>query len=178
MSRQDPPKVVRVNGWSGDGSWPGSRPGVSTVGIFLVILGIFLAAGQLFSQAQIGASAFFLAVGLVLLLVGIRDRSDLALYSGALVTAIALADLLGSLSLIHGTGWSALFLGVGVVAIALIRSSAGRRLTWTLGIGGLLILWGGADVLATNFSNFPTDRLIGPLLIVLLGLYIVTRSKS
>ena len=59
----------------------------------------------------------------------------------------------------------------------MIRSSAGRRLTWTLGIGGLLILWGGADVLATNFSNFPTDRLIGPLLIVLLGLYIVTRSK-
>jgi hypothetical protein len=123
------------------------------------------------------ASAFFLAVGIVLLFVGIRDRSDLALYAGAFVTAIALSDLLRSLDVIHGSGWSALFLGVGVIAIALIRSSAGKRLTWILGIGGLLTLWGGADVLSSNFSNLPADRLIGPLVIVLLGLYVVTRSR-
>ena len=177
MSKQDSPKVVRVDGWSVDGNWSGSRPGVSTIGIFLVVLGIFLAAGQLFSEAQIGASAFFLAVGLVLLFVGLRDRSDLALYSGVFVTAIALSDLLRSLSVIQGSGWPALFLGVGVIAIALIRSSAGKRISWTLGIGGLLVLWGGSDVIASNFHNVPTDRLIGPLLIVLLGLYVVTRSR-
>ena len=177
MSRQDPPKAVRVDGWSVDGSWPGTRPGVSTIGIFLIVLGVLLAAGQLFSAAQIGASAFFLAVGIVLLVVGIRDRSDLALYAGVFVTAIALSDLLRSLSVIHGSGWPALFTGVGVMAIALIRASAGRRLSWTLGIGGLLVLWGGSDVIASNFANVPTDRLIGPLLIVLLGLYVVTRSR-
>lgn len=176
MSRQDPPKAVRVDGWSLDGSWHGSRSGVTTVGIFLIVLGLLLGAGQLFREAQIGASAFFLTVGLVLLLVGFRDRSDLALYAGAFVTALALADLLSSMSLIHGSGWGTLFLGLGVMAIALIRSSAGRRWGWTLGIGGLLALWGGSDVAASNV-NFPTDRLIGPLLIVLLGLYIVTRSR-
>jgi hypothetical protein len=32
-------------------------------------------------------------------------------------------------------------------------------------------------VAASNI-NFPTDRLIGPLMIVLLGLYIVTRSRG
>ena len=150
---------------------------MSTIGIFLIVLGVLLAAGQLFSAAQIGASAFFLAVGIVLLVVGIRDRSDLALYAGVFVTAIALSDLLRSLSVIHGSGWPALFTGVGVMAIALIRASAGRRLSWTLGIGGLLVLWGGSDVIASNFANVPTDRLIGPLLIVLLGLYVVTRSR-
>jgi hypothetical protein len=177
MNRQDPPKAVRVNGWTVDGSWPGSRPGVSTVGIFLIVLGLFLAAGQFFSVAQTGTSAFFLAVGIVLLVVGIRDRSDLALYAGVFVTAIALSDLLKSLNVTHGSGWLPLFLGLGVMAIALIRSSAGRRLTWTLGIGGLLTLWGGSDVVASNVANVPTDRLIGPLLIVLLGLYVVTRSR-
>jgi hypothetical protein len=177
MNRQDPPKAVRVDGWTVDGSWPGRRSGVSTVGIFLVVLGVFLAAGQLFSEAQTMASGFFLAVGLILLFVGIRDRSDLALYAGAFVTAFALSDLLRSLGVIHGSGWSTLFLGVAVMAIALIRSSTGKRLTWTLGIGGLLTLWGGSDVLASNFSNLLTDRLIGPLLIVLLGLYVVTRSR-
>jgi hypothetical protein len=113
----------------------------------------------------------------VLLFVGIRDRGDLALYAGAFVTALALSDLLNGLGLIHGAGWGTLFLGLGVMAIALVRSTAGRRWSWTLGIGALLALWGGSDVVASNINNFPTDRLIGPLLIVLLGLYVVTRSR-
>jgi hypothetical protein len=174
MSKQEPPRAVRVDSWSLDGSWPGGRRGVPLVGIFLIVLGLFLAAGQLFPEAQIGASAFFLAVGVLLVLVGVRDRSDLALYAGVFVTALATSNLLTSLSVIHGSGWGTLFLGIGVMAIALIRSSAGRRWGWALGIGVLLALWGGSEVAASNL-DFPTDRLIGPLLIVLLGVYIVTR---
>jgi hypothetical protein len=37
-------------------------------------------------------------------------------------------------------------------------------------------LWGGSEVAAAN-SNIAADRLVGPLLIVLLGLYIVTRNR-
>ena len=176
MSKQDPPKAVRVDSWSFDGSWPASRPGVPMVGIFLIVLGLFLGAGQLFSQAQLGASAFFLAVGLVLVIVGVRDRSDLALYVGVFIMALALSDVLHSLSLIRGAGWGTLFLGLGVVAIALIRSTAGRRWGWAMGIGLLLTLWGGSDV-AASYGSFPTDRLVGPLLIVLLGVYILTRGR-
>jgi hypothetical protein len=178
MSKRDTPKAVRVDGWSLDGSWNGGRSGISVVGIGLIILGLVLGAGELFSEAQIGASAFFLAVGVVLLLVGIRDRSDLALYAGVFVTALALSDLLSSLSLIRGSGWGTLFLGIGVMAIALIRSSSGRRWSWTLGFGALLAPWGGGDVAASNIAGLPADRLIGPLLIVLLGLYIVTRNRT
>ena len=177
MSRQDPPKAVRVDSWSFDGGLPGSRSGVTTIGIFLVILGLLLAAGQLFSEARIGASAFFLAVGLVLVIIGFRDRSDLALYAGVFVTALALSDLLSSMNLIHGAGWGTLFLGLGVMAIALVRSSGGKRWGWALGIGALLALWGGSEVAASNV-DFPTDRLVGPFLIVLLGLYIVTRNRK
>jgi hypothetical protein len=176
MSKQDPPKAVRIDSWSFDGSWPASRPGIPMVGIFLIVLGLFLGAGQLFSQAQIGASAFFLAIGLVLVIVGIRDRSDLALYVGVFIMALALSDLLHSLNVIRGSGWGTLFLGLGVMAIALIRSTAGRRWGWALGTGILLALWGGSDV-AASYANFPADRLIGPLLIVLLGVYIVTRGR-
>jgi hypothetical protein len=177
MSNQDPPKAVRIDSWSFDGSWPAGRRRVPLIGVFLIILGLLLAAGQLFQEAQIGASAFFLAVGLLLVFVGIRDRSDLALYAGAFVTALATSDLLTSLSVIHGGGWGTLFLGVGVMAIAVIRSSAGHRLGWALAFGALLALWGGSQVAASNL-DFPTDRLIGPLLIVLLGLYVVTRHRG
>ncbi len=177
MGKQDPPKAVRVDSWSFDGSWPGNRSRVPLVGVFLIVLGLFLAAGQLVREAQIGASAFFLTVGVILVYLGIRDRSDLALYAGAFVTALALSDLLSSIGLIHGAGWGTMFLGIGVIAIALIRSTAGHRLGWALGIGALLALWGGSDVAASNL-NFPTDRLVGPLLIVLLGFYVVTRNRA
>jgi hypothetical protein len=177
MNEQDPPKAVRVEGWSLDGSLPARRPRLPLIGLFLIVLGLILAASQLFTEAQLGASAFFLAVGLILVIVGLRDRSDLALYVGVFVTALALSDFLSSLNLIHGSGWGTLFLGLGVMAIALIRSTSGRRWGWALGIGCLLALWGASDVAASNL-NFPTDRLVGPLLIVLLGLYIVTRHRS
>jgi hypothetical protein len=176
MSRQDPPKAVRVDGWAFDGSWSRSRRGVPVIGIFLIVLGLFLAIGQLYREAQVGASAFFLAVGLVLIVIGFRDRSNLSLYTGVFVTALALSDLLSSAGLVHGSGWGTLFLGVGIMAIALVRSSAGRRWGWALGLGALLALWGGSDVAASN-SAFPADRLVGPLLIVLLGLYIVARNR-
>lgn len=177
MSNQDkPPKAVRVDSWGFEGSWGGRGGGLPLLGIFLVVLGLLLAAGQLFREAQIGASAFFLAIGVILVITGVRDRSDLALYAGVFLSALALSDLLSGAGVIHGQGWGTLFLGLGVMAIALIRSTAGRRWGWALGLGGLLALWGGSEVAAAN-TNFAADRLIGPLLIVFLGIYIITRNR-
>jgi hypothetical protein len=173
---EKPPKAVRVDSWGFEGSWGTRGRGIPVAGIFLIVLGLLLAAGQLFPEAQIGASAFFLAIGLILVVTGIRDRSDLALYAGVFMSALALSDLLSGANLIHGQGWGTMFLGLGVMAIALIRSTAGRRWGWALGLGGLLALWGGSEVAAAN-SNIAADRLVGPMLIVLLGLYIVTRNR-
>jgi len=52
-----------------------------------------------------GASALFLALGIILLLIWLRDRSNLALYIGVFVTALALSDLL------NGAGWSTATVG-------------------------------------------------------------------
>ncbi len=178
MSKPDKaPKAVQGDSWGFEGSWSGRGRGMPLVGFFLIVLGLLLAAGQLFHEAQIGASAFFLAVGVILVVAGIRDRSDLALYAGVFVSALALSDLLGGAGLIRGQGWGTMFLGLGVMGIALIRSTAGRRWGWALGLGALLALWGGSDVAAANL-NFAADRLFGPLLIVLLGAYIISRSRA
>jgi hypothetical protein len=169
-------KAVRIDGWGFEGNLAGHRGGLPLIGLFLIVLGLFLAAGQLFKEAQVGASAFFLAVGIVMVVAGVRDRSDLALYAGVFVTALALSDLFTGMGLIHGQGWGTLFLGLGLVFIALVRST-GSRIGWALGIGLLLALWGGSEVAAANL-NFAADRLIGPLLIVFLGIYIVTRNRG
>jgi hypothetical protein len=169
-------KAVRIDSWGFEGNLAGHRGGMPLVGLFLIVLGLFLAAGQVFQDAQIGVSAFFLAVGAVMIVTGVRDRSDLALYAGVFVAALALSDLLSGIGAIHGNGWGTLFVGAPVTFIALMRSS-GRRFGWALGIGLLLMLWGGTDV-AASYVDFPTDRLVGPILIVLLGIYIVTRNRS
>ena len=169
-------KAVRIDAWGFEGSWGGTQTGhrIPLLGIFLVVLGLLLVAGQLFPQAQIWASAFFLVVGALLVFTGLRDRSNLALYAGVVIAALALSDLLSGVGLIHGHGWGTFFLGVGVVGLALIRSRTGRSWGWAVIVGALLALWGGSEV-ATSYLSLDLDRLVVPVLIVLLGLYIIRR---
>jgi len=180
MSKKNQPnKAVRIDAWGFEGSWGGTqRAGrVPLLGIFLIALGLFLAAGEFFREAQIGVSAFFLVVGALLVLTGLRDRSDLALYVGVFIAALALADLLSGVGLIHGYGWGTFFLGVGVIGLALIRSRTGRSWGRAVIVGALLALWGGSQV-ATSYLSLDLDRLVGPVLIVLLGLYIIRRRAG
>jgi hypothetical protein len=175
MSKNDQPnKAVRIDAWGFEGSWGGPRRGrrVPVLGMFLVVLGLLLVAGQLFPQAQIGASAFFLVVGALLVVTGLRDRSNIALYVGVFIVALSLADLLTGIGLIHGHGWGTFFLGVGVVGLALIRSRTGRSWGRAVIVGALVALWGGSQV-ATSYLSLDLDRLVVPVLIVLLGLYII-----
>jgi hypothetical protein len=177
MSNKDQSnKAVRIDAWGFEGSWGGSRSGHRTpwLGVFLIVLGLFLVAGQVFREAQIGASAFFLLVGVLLVLTGLRDRSDLALYVGVFIAALALSDLLTGIGAIHGHGWGTFFIGVGVVGLALIRSRTGRSWGKAIIIGGLIALWGGSQVV-TSYLSLDLDRLVVPVLIVLLGVYIIRR---
>jgi len=178
MSNQEPPKVVRINQWGFEDPLPGKpQSRVAVAGIFLIVVGVLLGAGQLFPEARIGAGAFFLAIGLLLLYIGFRDHRDLPIYAGIIVTALALANLLSGMDRIHGSGWGTLFIGIGVVGLALVRSYARRRWGWMLAVGLLVTLWGGSEVVASNLK-FPADRLVIPALMVLIGIYIIVKTAG
>jgi hypothetical protein len=177
MSDKDqPPKAVRINSWGFETDTAGGRRSVPLFGIFLIVFGMLLAAGQVFKGAQLGASALFLALGIILLLIWLRDRSNLALYIGVFVTALALSDLLNGAGVVHGNGWGTLFLGVGVLLIALVRIRSGKGWAWAAIIGALLCLSGGSGV-ATSYLNVDVDRLVWPVVLVLLGAWILFRSR-
>jgi len=171
-----PPKAVRIDSWGFQTDSTAGRSRIPLFGVFLIVFGVLLAAGQVLKFAQLGASALFLALGIVLLILWLRDHNDAALYFGLLVTALALSDLLSGAGVINGSGWGALFLGIGVLAIAPMRAREGRGWGWPLVLGGLLCLWGGSEV-ATNYMKIDADRLVGPALLVLLGIWIVTRNR-
>jgi hypothetical protein len=170
-----PPKAVRINSWGVETDHLPHRSSIPMFGIFLIVLGLLLAAGQFFNVAALGASALFLALGIVLLLVWVRDRSDTALYVGLFITALALSDLLSAGHVISGDGWGTLFLGIGLLLVVPIRLHAGRSWGWTFVIGALLAVWGGSQV-AAHYLSLPSDRLLFPVLLVLLGAYLVSRS--
>jgi hypothetical protein len=177
MSNQpNQPNVVRIDSYGFESEVPGKGSRFPLFGIFLIVLGLLLAAGQVFPQAQVGASAFFLAVGAIVFLMGVRDHSDLALYCGAFVAALALSDLLAGAGVLHGPGWGTLFIGLAVAGIGLFRARRRHKVGPAVVIGALLAVWGGTQV-AFSSLNFSLDKLIGPLLIVALGLFLITRSR-
>jgi len=174
MSKRDSKVVIATNGWSFEGRWGTRHGGFPMLGVFLIVFGLLLIAGNFVSWAEYGTAAFFMAIGVVLIATGVRDRSDLALYAGVFMAALATASFLSAAGLIHGDGWGTLFVGAGFMAASVWRPERGIRLGWAFVLGAILAAWGGLQVAESNLS-FPTGRLIGPVLIVLLGLWIVMR---
>ena len=162
-------------GWSWQGSWSTSRRGFPTLGVFLIIFGLLLVAGEFFTWAEYGTAAFFLAIGALLISVALRDKSDLALYLGVFMAALALSDFLTAGNVVQdGRGWGWLFVGLGWMGASLWRSQWGRRPGRAFVVGALVAAWGALQVAQTEL-RFPTDRLIGPVLLILLGVWIVAR---
>jgi hypothetical protein len=178
MSAKDQPpnKAVRIDHWGFEEEAPEHPRIIYLLGLFLIALGLAMVAGEAFRAAHFSTSVFFLAIGLVLLASWLRDRTDLALYAGIFLTTTSLASLLDDLGVIHGSGWGTLFLGIGILALIPIRARADRGWGGPAVLGGLLALWGGSEV-AGQYLNIPADRLVGPLLLVLLGLYLVIRAR-
>jgi hypothetical protein len=174
MRKRDSKVVIATNSWSFEGRWGSRRGGVPTLGIFLIVFGLLLIAGDFVSWAEYGTAAFFMAIGVVLIVAGIRDRSDLALYAGVFMAALATASFLSAAGAIEGDGWGTLFVGAGFMAASLWRPGRGVRLGWAFWLGAVLAAWGGLQVAEHNLA-LPAGRLVGPILIVALGLWIVTR---
>ncbi len=175
MSQKNDQPVVRLDQWGFQVDRYQRR--VSMFGIFLIIFGALLAAGSLFQQAQVASSALFLALGIVLLLIWLRDRSDAALIVGTVITALAVSDLLTGLNVVRGEGWGAFLVGIGAFFVAAVRSASHKSWGWAVVIGAVLFLWGGSQI-ASEYSNVNVSALLGPVLLVLLGIWIVSRSQA
>jgi hypothetical protein len=168
-------RVVRIDNWDFNAEWEERKRGVPILGLFLVVLGVVLALGDLVPQVHIGASAFFLGIGIIFILVWARDHNHAALYAGVLLTALNLASLLSESGAIQGPGWGMLFLGLGLIWVAAVRAARGGGRGWQLLLGGALAIWGGGEI-AAYYLALKTDNLGWPILLVLLGVFIISRT--
>jgi hypothetical protein len=173
MSKQDQSnKAIRIDAWGFERGPAGSRQGgVPLFGVLLIVLGLALVLGQIDWAYQVGTNAIFLALGLVLILVGLRDNRDLPLFAGVLLAGLSFAGILSEMSIIHGSGWGTLFTGIGAMGVSIVRSSKGHRLGLAFVLGAFLAVVGAFNILRSNVS----ETMVGPMLLIGLGLYIVYR---
>ena len=176
-SYQDEHGQTHVVTWEW-GSGRDDRPGLPWFGIFLVIFGGLLLLQQLSPDFREAGSVLVLAIGLAFLVSWLANRRTSALYIGAIITAIALSNVLSDAGVISGDGWGTLFLGIAFLAIALIRAAGRGGWGWQLIVGGLLTLSGGSTV-ASHTPGFPDiARYAWPLAILILGIALLLQAAS
>jgi hypothetical protein len=184
---EEPPRGSAGRGPAGDGfrfegrSWTWDdqdvRRGLPRIGVFLVVFGGILLIGQAYPGAHILGSALTTALGVALLASWATGRGW-GLYPGLLITAYSLPGLLVDLSLVPaGGGYGTFLFGVGLLGVAAMRFGARRTWGWQLLVGAILGLAGGSEIAARLWTGFPgLGDLLGPLVLVLLGLVILSRG--
>ena len=170
------PGPAFVRGWNWSRREP--RPGLPWIGLLLVLFGGLLLLGELVPGFHVAGSALGVAAGLAFLIAWVTNRGRWGLYPGVFVLALSLPSFLIDLGLIQNApGWTTLFLGVGLLVIAVARWSGRGGIGWQGAVGGVLALLGVADVASVLVPGAPSlDAALGPVVLLSLGLLILVRS--
>lgn len=157
-------------GWAG-----GGRP-FSWLGVFLILIGAALLVQQI--QPAIGlTSLLVLAMGLAFGAAWLIGGAGWALVPGAVLLALAAARLGGELGYVTGDGWSALFVGIALLAVWVIGMVRGSRRGWTLWVGAILGLIGLAQV-SDRIPGLPDLGWLWPAAIIAIGGALLLRARS
>jgi len=167
-----PPGTVRLYGWQW-GPYDTRRPGLPWIGLFLVVLGALLLLDRLVPQYHLAGSAFALAIGLAFLLRWAIQRGTGSLYAGAIITALALPDILEGLGLVAGPGLGTFCLGLAFLFIALVRWAGRRSVGWQAWVGTILALYG-----LTRLAIPDLGGILVPALLVAMGVVLLVRGST
>ena len=160
---------IRVYHWEW-GSDNDHRPGLPWIGIFLLVFGGLLLLQQVFPQFAGVGSVIVLAIGLAFLVKWAIDRGTASLYAGAIITALAVPNLLNAAGVV-ADGLSTFSFGIAFLFIAAVRAFSGGGIGWQLWFGGFLTLLGAVNIAGASFGGY-----LVPIVLVALGLLLILRG--
>jgi len=165
-----------VRGW--DWSRQDQRPGLPWIGLVLVLFGALLLLGEFVPGFHVAGPALGVAAGLAFLIAWVTNRGRWGLYPGIFVLAISLPGFLIDLGVLRNApGWTTLFLGIGLLIVAIVRWIGHGGVGWQALLGGLMALSGGDDVIQALDPGVPSfDAIVFPVVLLSLGLLILMRS--
>jgi hypothetical protein len=148
------------------------RPGLPWIGVFLIVFGALLILERTFPEYRNLGNVTVLAAGLTSLVVWLIRRGNVALYAGALLTALALPGTIEGLGYDLGPGWGTLLIGLAFAFIALVRAARGGGWGWQAFWGGILALLGASQIAVGDLAG-----LVLPMVLVVLGIVLLARPR-
>lgn len=159
--------------------WWGGRPGFPWLGALLVAVGVGLLVAQAEPRIDEGHAAALIG-GLVFW------AAFLFWWAGgwsallaALLTGWGLAGVLRDLGYLAGSGWTALLIGAGFLAVYLTGLARRGRHAWALWVGLVFVAVGGLQVAAREIPGLPPlDAVVVPVLLIAVGVLLVVRAVA
>ena len=150
---------------------PSGRQGLPWIGVFLVVFGALLLLEQLVPQFEFAGSMLLLAVGIAFLVKWALDRGVTSLYAGAIITALALPDVIEATGVVGGPGLGTFCLGIAFLAIAAVRGSLRGGWGWQVWLGLVLFAIGGSQLVLPAIGGY-----VWPALLVIGGVVLLAKS--
>jgi hypothetical protein len=164
------PGSSQVYRW--DWSRDDRRPQVPWIGVFLLVFGALLLLERAVPPYHVLGNVALLAAGISFLVVWAIRQSPFSLYAGALLTAGAIPGVLSALDYPVGGGVGSVAYGIAFLFIAAVRGARGGGWGWQLVLGVVLVALGTSEMVLPNLAD-----LAFPLLLVVLGVVLLTRSR-
>lgn len=151
-----------------------------TVGLGLILTGLFVIVGSMTGSVRLLGLLFLLGLGLIFLLWGIIARFNGPIIPGALLTGVSVGTLITqevyALRSLESAGVHALAIAGGFFLITLLTGLfAGPVLWWPLIPGGLLML-GGLNLLLKEIVLLNMGD-VWPLLLISAGAYLLWQVR-
>lgn len=157
-------------GWSG-------RHGFPWFGGLLIAVGIGLLVAQADPRIDEGHAVAFFAGLLFWAAFLLWWAGGWAGLPAALLTGWGLAGALRDLGYVSGSGWTALLIGAGLLAVYLAGLARKGRHAWALWVGLVFVGIGAVQVAAREIPGLPPlDALVVPMLLIGVGAFLVLRA--
>jgi hypothetical protein len=162
--------------WSRTGGHVDGQPGVSWLGVLLVLLGAALFINQVNRAIDVGSLvvlALGIAFGAAWLIGGWRSATVPAL----VLVAMGLAGLASGLGYVRGPGWSWLAVGIAFLIGWAVGPFQKRHRAWAMWVGLILGVYGFAEVSPQLVPDLPDMPWLWPLVLVGIGVVLLMRRR-
>lgn len=169
---------ARAVGWS-LGQAEAGRLGF-WIGVGLLAIGVYLVLEQFVPAVRIlGSLGMALAGGVLLAWVVTGRAGAWALNIGAILVGYGALRFVVEIIGLRTGGWGTLGAGLGLLALAALRTRRGSGVGWQAWAGGFCVIWGGWGALDSVIPGFPSlGDLLVPALVVAIGIIVLRRGLA
>jgi hypothetical protein len=174
---QPEPASPEYRVWSWEYASGQRRPGISWLGVLLVVVGVALFINQINSTIDLG-SLFLVGLGICFGMAWLIGGWKGATVPSLLLLSLGIQGLLSDVGQLRGPGWSAVAVAVGLLLAWLIGYAQHRRRTWALWVGLLVGLYGAARMSTEVFPGAPDVGWLAAAALVVLGIALLVRRRN